>query len=134
VVLVDSSIWIDYFNGHENSGTAKLDELLSTTIVGVGDLILTEVLQGFKSDTDHKMAKTLLLDLQLHELGGMDMAVKAADHFRTLRRRGITVRKTVDCIIAAYCIEHGVPLLHNDRDFDPFARYLGLRPVLSLER
>ena len=134
MVLVDSSIWIDYFNGQENPGTAKLDELLSTTIVGVGDLMLAEVLQGFRSDTEYKTAKTLLLDLQLHELGGMDIAVKAADHFRTLRRRGITVRKTVDCFIAAYCIEHEVPLLHNDRDFDPFARYLGLQPVLSFER
>lgn len=134
MVLVDSSIWIDYFNGQQNIGTDKLDELLSATIVGVGDLMLAEVLQGFRSDTEYNTAKTLLLDLQLHELGGVDMAVKAADHFRALRRRGITVRKTVDCFIAAYCIEHEVPLLYNDRDFDPFVRHLGLQSVLSFER
>lgn len=130
MVLVDSSIWIDYFNGQESIGTAKLDELLSTTIVGVGDLILAEVLQGFKSDAEYKTAKGLLLDLELHELGGTEMAIKAADHFRTLRRRGIMVRKTVDCFIATYCIEHGLPLLYNDHDFDPFVQYLGLHPAV----
>jgi len=134
VVLVDSSIWVDYFNGKENAGTAKLDELLSTTIVGVGDLILADVLQGFRSDAEYKTAKTLLLDLELHELGGQEMAIKAADHFRTLRRRGMTVRKTVDCFIATYCIDRGMPLLYNDRDFDPFVQHLGLHAVLPLER
>ena len=134
MVLVDSSIWVDYFNGKENTGTAKLDELLSTTIVGVGDLILAEVLQGFRSDAEYKTAKTLLLDLEFHELGSQEMALKTADHLRTLRKRGITVRKTVDCFIATYCIDQGMPLLYNDRDFDPFVQHLGLHAVLPLER
>jgi len=130
VVLVDTSVWIDYFNGLENAGTSKLDELLSTTVVAVGDLILAEVLQGFRNDSDYRTAKSLLLDLNLHVLGGIEMAQKAADHFRVLRERGITVRKTVDCFIATYCIEHHIPLLYRDRDFDPFAQHLDLHPVL----
>lgn len=134
MVLVDSSVWIDYFNGKDSAATTKLDELLSSTIVAVGDLILAEVLQGFRSDADHRTARNLLLDLDLHVLGGLEMAQKAADHFRSLRKKGITVRKTVDCFIAAYCIEHELPLLYSDRDFDPFAQHLGLRPVLPFER
>jgi predicted nucleic acid-binding protein len=130
VVLVDSSVWIDYFNGTENAATTKLDELLSSTIVVVGDLILAEVLQGFKSDTDHRTAQSLLLDLDLRELGGIEMAKKVADYFRALRKRGITVRKTVDCFIAVYCIEHDMPLLYRDRDFEPFAKHLALREVV----
>lgn len=132
MVLADSSVWIDYFNGTDNAATTKLDELLSSTIVAVGDLILAEVLQGFGSDTDHRTAKNLLLDLDLHVLGGIEIALKAANHFRALRKKGITVRKTVDCFIAAYCIEHDIPLLYRDRDFHPFAQHLGLQPVLPL--
>ncbi|MEX0731434.1 MAG: PIN domain nuclease [Aquisalimonadaceae bacterium] len=131
MVLVDSSVWIDYFNGTDNPAPATLDDLLSSTIVGVGDLILAEVLQGFRSDTDYLTARSLLLDLDLHVLGGVDLAQKAADHFRTLRKQGITVRKTVDCIIATYCIEHQIPLLYSDRDFRPFVQHLGLQPVLD---
>ena len=134
MVLVDSSVWINYFNGTDNAPTAKLDELLSSTIVAVGDLSLAEVLQGFRSDTDHRMAKNLLLDLDLHVLGGIEMAQKVADNFRTLRKKGITVRKTVDCFIATYCIERALPLLYSDRDFDPFTRHLGLKAVLHFER
>ncbi len=130
MVLVDSSVWIDYFNGVGDRATSKLDELLSSTIVAVGDLILAEVLQGFRRDAAYRTAKSLLLDLDQHVLGGTEMARKAADNFRTLRRTGVTVRKTVDCLIATYCIETGIQLLHSDRDFDPFAQHLGLQPVL----
>ncbi len=130
MVLVDSSVWIDYFNGRETTATTKLDELLSSTVVAVGDLILAEVLQGFRSDTDFQTAKALLLGLELHELGGMEIAKKAADHFQALRIRGVTVRKTVDCFIATYCIKHEIPLLHSDRDFEPFTKHLGLQPAL----
>lgn len=92
------------------------------------------MLQGFRSDAEYKTAKNLMLDLDVHELGGKEMAIKAADHFRTSRRRGITVRKTVACFIATYCVDHGMPLLYSDRDFDPFVQHLGLHAVLSLER
>jgi hypothetical protein len=132
LVLVDSSVWIDYFNGRNHGRTRKLDELLSSTIVIVGDLILLEVLQGFKRDPDFRAAKRLLLELELIELGGIDLALKAADNFRALRKNGVTVRKTVDCVIATYCIEHRIPLLYDDRDFDPFVRHMGLRSPLNL--
>ena len=131
MVLVDTSVWIDYFNGRDNAGTARLDSLLSSTIVIVGDLILAEVLQGFRRDADHRTARAILLDLDVRTIGGVELALKAADNFRTLRRKAVTVRKTVDCLIATYCIEHRVSLLHNDRDFHPFSRHLGLRSALS---
>lgn len=131
MVLVDSSVWIDYFNGRETAATSKLDELLSSTVVAVGDLILAEVLQGFRRDSHYRTAKALLLDLEVQPLGGIDIAQKAADHFRVLRKKGFTVRKTVDCFIATYCIEHQIPLLHSDRDFEPFVRHLGLQSVLA---
>lgn len=131
MVLVDSSVWIDYFNGEVSRATDKLDALLSSTIVGVGDLILAEVLQGFRRDAAYRTARSVLLDLDQHVLGGTVMAQKAAHNFRALRRRGVTVRKTVDCFIATYCIETNLPLLHSDRDFHPFMRYLGLQSVLS---
>jgi len=134
VVLVDSSVWIDYFSGTNNTATSRLDELLSSTIVAVGDLILAEVLQGFRNDSDYRTAKSLLLDLELRELGGIEIARKAAENFRALRKRGVTVRKTVDCFIATYCIEHDIPLLYRDRDFEPFAQHLGLRAAVPLER
>jgi len=130
VVLVDSSVWIDYFNGIDAAATRKLDECLSSTIVAVGDLILLEVLQGFSRDADFRMARSLLLELEQVPLGGVELALKAAANFRILRSRGITVRKTVDCMIATWCIEQAVPLLHADRDFDPFAEHLGLRSPL----
>jgi predicted nucleic acid-binding protein len=129
VALIDTSVWIDYFNGQENAATGKLDELLSSSIVTVGDLILAEVLQGFRSDADHRTARNLLMNLEVRVLGGVPLALQAADNFRALRAKGITVRKTVDCIIATYCMEHDIQLLHNDRDFDAFGKHLGLRVV-----
>jgi hypothetical protein len=132
MVLVDSSVWIDYFNGRNNVRTRTLDELLSSTIVIVGDLILFEVLQGFKSDPDFRTAKRLLLELELVELGGIELALEAAENFRMLRKNGVTVRKTVDCVIATYCIEHRIPLLYDDRDFDHFVRHMGLRSPQNL--
>lgn len=130
MTLIDSSVWIDYFNGRANAATSKLDELLSATIVLVGDLILAEVLQGFRNDADYRIARGLLLDLEVHSLGGMETALKAATNLRRLRKKGVTVRKTIDCIIATYCIEHRIPLLYNDRAFHPFAEHMGLRSAL----
>lgn len=130
MILVDSSVWIDYFRGTQTAQTEKLDDLLRSEPIAVGDLILTEVLQGFGSERDFNEAKRLLTTLQVVELGGQDVAIQAARNFRILRGQGITVRKTIDTLIATWCIESGFPLLYSDRDFDPFVQHLGLRCAL----
>ena len=130
MILVDSSVWIDYFRGAQNPQTEKLDGLLSSELVAVGDLILTEVLQGFGSERDFNEARRLLTSLRIVELGGQDVAIQAARNFRILRGQGITIRKTIDAIIATRCIESGFILLYSDRDFDPFVQHLGLRSAL----
>ncbi|WP_180539151.1 type II toxin-antitoxin system VapC family toxin [Nevskia soli] len=129
MIVVDSRVWIDYFNGVITPQTEKLDRLLGTEELAVGDLILTEVLQGFVKDKDFHVAKEVLTSLLIIELGGRDIAMQAAKNFRSLRRLGVTVRSTIDALIATRCIESGYRLLHNDRDFDPFAERLGLRVV-----
>ena len=126
MILVDSSVWIDYFNGVDNQQTDTLNHVLGLKPIAIGDLILTEVLQGFKNDKDHKAAKQLLEDLVIFDLVGKDMAVKSADNFRILRKKGITIRKPVDVIIATFCIERKLPLLFIDRDFKPFVKHLNL--------
>ena len=131
MVLIDSSVWIEYFNGELNPQTNFLDEILGVEPVGIGDLILLEVLQGFRSDREHKKAKSLLMDLTVFEMLGRDQAIRAADNDRFLRKKGITVRKTIDTIIATYCINRGFPLLFTDRDFEPFVQYLNLQPALD---
>lgn len=130
MILVDSSVWIDYFRGTQTPQTEKLDELLSSEPIAVGDLILTEVLQGFGSERDFNEAKRLLTSLLVVELGGRDIAIQAARNFRILRAQGVTIRKTIDTVIATRCIESGFTLLHSDRDFDPFVQHLGLRSAL----
>ena len=130
MILVDSSVWIDYFRGAQNPQTEKLDGLLSSELVAVGDLILTEVLQGFGSERDFNEARRLLTSLRIVELGGQDVAIQAARNFRILRGQRITIRKTIDTIIATRCIESGFILLYSDRDFDPFVQHLGLRSAL----
>lgn len=130
MILVDSSVWIDYFNGTANPQTDMLDRLLDREFLCVGDLILTEVLQGFASEREFNEARRMLSSLIVVELGGLKIAIQAAKNFRTLRRLGATVRKTIDTVIATSCIESGYELLHNDRDFDPFAKHLGLRVVV----
>jgi predicted nucleic acid-binding protein len=127
VIIVDSSVWIDYFRGERNAQTDKLDALVMTEAVTVGDLILAEVLQGFSSEIDFREARKEMMRFELIELGGCELAVKAATNYRSLKKRGFTIRKTVDSIIATRCIEDGYILLHNDRDFDPFEKYLGLK-------
>jgi predicted nucleic acid-binding protein len=129
VILVDSSVWIDYFRGTGTRQTDTLDRLLGEEPLAIGDLILTEVLQGFVADKDFNAARRMLGRLELVTLGGADIAVLAARHFRTLRALGVTVRKTIDTVIATRCIADGYQLLHSDRDFDPFERHLGLRCV-----
>jgi predicted nucleic acid-binding protein len=129
LILVDSSVWIDYFKGTITPQTQMLDRLLGTEPLAIGDLILTEVLQGFDDDRDFNKAKKMLTSLIVIELGGQEIAIQAAKNFRTLRNLGVTVRKTIGTVIATRCIESGYDLLHNDRDFDPFAKHLGLRAV-----
>jgi predicted nucleic acid-binding protein len=129
VILVDSSVWIDYFNGVVTPETDKLDGLLGKELLAIGDLILTEVLQGFADERDFNRAKRLLTTLTIVDLGGRDVAIQAARNYRVLRERGITVRKTIDTVIATRCIESGYDLLHNDKDFAPFVKHLGLRAV-----
>ena len=126
MILVDSSVWIDFFNGLETRQTDALDKLLGQEPVLIGDLILTEVLQGFRRDADYRKARALLDTLELRQLGGKAIAVAAADNYRRLRRRGVTPRKTIDMFIATYCIAHGLQLLHADRDFDVLEKELGL--------
>jgi predicted nucleic acid-binding protein len=122
-------VWIDYFKGTITPPTEKLDELLGQEPLAIGDLILTEVLQGFAVERDFNQARKMLTSLQVVELGGQEIAIQAARNFRALRVLGVTVRKTIDTVIATRCIEDGYDLLHNDRDFDPFALHLGLRVV-----
>lgn len=129
MILVDSSVWIDYFRGSLTPHTDKLDSLLASEPLAIGDLILAEVLQGFGGDREFKAARRLLGTLELVDLGGGAIAVEAAMNFRRLRARGVTVRKTIDTIIATHCIVNHLDLLHNDRDFDPFVEHLGLRVV-----
>lgn len=129
MILVDSSVWIDYFNGTETLATQKLDGLLGVHPVCTGDLILTEVLQGFRKDTDYQVAKNLLCSLSIHTMVGTEIGLKAANNFRMLRKQGVTVRKTIDTLIATYCIENGLMLLHSDKDFQPFQRHLGLQTL-----
>ncbi len=129
MILVDSSVWIDYFKGAINAQTEKLDKMLGHQPLAIGDLILTEVLQGFTNERDFNKARKMLTSLTVVQLGGQKIAIQAAKNFRGLRVLDVTVRKTIDTVIATWCIENGYDLLHNDRDFDPFAKHLGLRVV-----
>ena len=128
--MVDSSVWIDYFNGKECPEVVYLDSILGVKPVVIGDNILTEVLQGFKGDNEYKKAKQLLTALPMFQLSSKDLAIKSADNYRALRKKGVTVRKTNDVIIATYCIEHSIQLLFTDRDFMPFVEFLGLKPAV----
>ncbi len=127
MILVDTSVWIDYFNGIENKQTESLDYILSEQTVLLGDIILTEILQGFDSDKEFRLAKRALDPLDCVHLGGKSLAIKAASNFRFLRSKGVTIRKTVDMLIGSWCIEHEVELLHNDKDFDQIATQLPLQ-------
>ncbi|MEB3147729.1 MAG: PIN domain nuclease [Sphaerospermopsis sp.] len=126
MIIVDSSVWVDYFNGIETPETNKLDQLLGVEPIAISDLILTEVLQGFRSDNGYQTAKELLTSLHIFEMLGLDIAIKSADNYRFLRKQGITIRKTADVIIATFCIETQKSLLFSDKDFLPFVNHLGL--------
>ena len=129
MILVDSSVWIDYFNGKINPHTDWLDSALGKEIIIVGDIILAEVLQGFKSDRDFHKAKGLLSNFQFMEMLGWELAVKSAENYRFLRKKGVTVRRTIDVVIGTFCIHHGISLLYDDMDFDPLIKYLKLDAI-----
>jgi len=126
VIVVDSSVWIDFFGGVSTPEVERLDGLLGVTPLAIGDLILVEVMQGFRTDQDVATARQLFRSLALLPMLGGSNAWKAAENYRQLRRKGITVRKTIDGIIATACIEANLPLLFSDRDFRPYVEHLGL--------
>lgn len=129
--MVDSSVWVDYFRGVGTPESDRLDRLLGNEPLATGDLVLTGVLQGFASERDFKQAYALLSSLTVIELGGRQVAVQAARNYRRLRALGVTVRKTIDTLIATRCIEDDLALLYSDRDFDPFVKHLDLRSAMS---
>lgn len=129
MIVVDASVWIDYFNGVPTPQTDRLDGLLTKELIVVGDLTLAEVLQGFRRKKDLGRAYELLSAFPYRDMVGRDVALLAADNYRRLRECGVTVRKTIDVLIASFCIRNDLPLLHADRDFDAMERHLDLQIV-----
>jgi predicted nucleic acid-binding protein len=129
MIVVDTSVWVDYFNGRPTAKADLLDYLLLREPLVIGDLILAEVLQGFRSDLDFRRALVFFRALEFQAMVGREVAVDSARNYRRLRARGVSVRKTIDVMIGTFCIKNGHQLLHADRDFDPMERYLGLRVV-----
>ena len=127
MVVVDTTVWIDYVRGIDTPYTNALDHELLHNQVITGDLLIAEFLQGFHNDQDFETATEIMNSLIYFDMLGKDIAMKSAANFRFLRKKGITIRKTADVIIGTFCIEHALPLLHNDRDFDPMEKHLGLR-------
>ena len=126
MIIADTSVWIDYVRGIDASYTDILDYELLNNRVATGDIIIVEFLQGFREEKDYRIAKQIMDRLEYYNFLGKEMAVESAENFRRLRKNGITVRKTIDVIIGTFCIVNGFELLHNDRDFDPMEKYLGL--------
>ncbi len=129
MLVVDTTVWVDYFNGQINPETEYLDHALAEELILVGDLILAETLQGFRSDKDFMQAQAALSKFEQAEMVNIQLAQQSAKHYRTLRKKGITVRKTIDCLIATFCIAENHTLLHRDTDFDAFEEHLGLNVV-----
>jgi predicted nucleic acid-binding protein len=129
MTIVDTTVWIDYLGGTANPHTDWLDRELSRQRIGLTDLILCEVLQGIRQDSNFTRVRLALGKFEVFDSGGETLAVAAARNYRSLRSLGHTVRKTIDCLIATFCLTEGHSLLHRDRDFDPFEKYLGLRVV-----
>jgi len=131
VILVDSSVWIDYFRGLTSPQASRLDALLGREVLVTGDLIVAEVLQGFAAESAFNTARQLMTTrFDVVSLVGPDNAIQAARNYRILRAQGVTIRKTIDTLIATWCIENGAPLLFSDRDFDPFVEHLGLQSAM----
>ncbi len=129
MIMVDTSVWIDYFNGRSTAKVNLLDRLLGREEILIGDLILVEVLQGFRTDRDLALASRLLGTFEFAEMVGREVAIASAHNYRSMRSQGVIVRKTIDVLIATFCILNRHELLHSDHDFDPMAAHLGLRVV-----
>lgn len=129
MVIVDSTVWVDYFNGRNNPETDWLDDQLSDERLGLTTLILCEVLQGVRDERRAALVEAELRGLEIFEAGGVELAIQAARNYRALRSRGRTVRKTIDVLIATFCLQDQHSLLHRDRDFDPFEELLGLSVI-----
>ena len=127
MIVADTSVWIDYVNGIDAPHTRLLDSELLENRVVTGDIIIAEFLQGFRNDKDYRAAKRIMESLEYRDFLGKDIAFRTAENFRFLRKNGITIRKTIDVIIATFCIENNLELIHNDRDFDPMETLLGLQ-------
>lgn len=129
MLIVDSTVWVDYFNGVNNPQTDYLHQMADKTPILIGDLILAEVLQGFRDDTDFETARRIFGKFIQAAMANPDLALQSARNYRLLRSKGITVRKTIDSLIATYCIENEHDLLHNDSDFDGYEKHLGLNVI-----
>ena len=127
MIVADTSAWIDYVNGTEATHTDILDFEIERNRIITGDLIIAEFLRGFRVEKDYQAAKQIMENLEYRDFVGKEIAMQAAQNYRILRSRGIAVRKTIDVLIATFCIENGFELIHSDRDFDPMVEYLGLR-------
>ncbi len=130
MILVDSSVWIDYFRGNSTPESDLLDSLLPVRPLATGDLILAEILQGTDSDREFESVRAQMATLEVVIIGGADIAVQSARNYRLLRSKGITIRKTIDTLIATRCIKEGLELLFSDRDFEPFVAHLGLQSAV----
>ena len=129
MIIVDSSIWIDYFNGKANRYTESLNRLSSDAALAVGDVLLTEVLRGFRHDGEYRFARAMMRKFEAVDMLGHENALRCAENYRALRRRGVTIRSAMDVVIANWCIAHECALLFQDRDFLPFVEHLGLDPA-----
>jgi len=127
MIMVDTSVWIDYFNGQATEQTDRLNQALGNEVVLIGDLIYTEILQGFRNEADFRTAKKILDWLPSKNMLGKPIAMASVQNYRYLRKNGVTVRKTIDVIIGTYCIGHNLPLLFSDKDFEPMIKYLDLQ-------
>jgi len=129
VILVDSSVWISYLNGKSTKETEMLNQVIGVQSILMTDLIYTEILQGYREDYVFNEVKSFLDEFPFEIVGGQELALKSAQNYRFLRKKGITIRKTIDSYIATYCVEKNIALLHSDKDFEPFVEHLGLKSI-----
>lgn len=129
MILVDSSVWISYLNAKSTQETEFLESILGKSPIVLPDLVYSEILQGYRDDIVFQETKSFLDEFPFAIIGSKELSLASAQNYRFLRKKGITIRKTIDCYIASYCISKDIPLLHSDRDFDPFVAHLGLKSI-----